>query len=495
MKRAIGFALIKIGFSASVVLAQLMILIVVVPTSASAQVKEEWVAIYDAGNNESSLAMATDSTGNVFMVGRSGYDYVAVKYNAEGTALWATKYEFEYPGAAETVSIAVDEFDHVYVAGRGGTDYVLIKYDSSGNLLWVEKYAGSGDGLSTATGLVIDGAGNVYITGVSSETGGFYYTTIKYDPDGQQQWIRQLYSGTEYIFSTSAHIAVDHSGNAYVTGSSTLPSGTYEYITAKYNATGNEVWIAHYPGPGDRPSAPGAIGIDAAGDIYVTGIINYFYVRDIYGDAPGNFTYDSYATVKYDPNGNQRWTNIYAGVNYYGGSLRFPFLAVDDLGNAHTAMTICISGGSNCGNLLVKYDTDGNELWSARYNSFLPTGLATDTAGNSYVTGLTGDYPYGNVTTAYDINGNELWSYSYNGPGNGATNVFYYPSSIITDSSDNVFVTGTISGYRGNDSVFFSDYATVKLMSNSNANNADDGNSNGGGSSGVCFIRTMSPWP
>lgn len=397
----------------------------------------------------------------------------------------------EYPGVSETASIAVDTADNVYVAGGDGTDYVILKYDSNGNWLWLEQYNGTGNGYDRGTGLATDVSGNVYITGVSTETDGFCYTTIKYDPNGQQQWIRQLYSGTEYRFSTSAHIAVDHSGNAYVTGSSTSPGGTYEYITAKYDANGNEAWVARYRGRGDRPSAPGAIGIDAPGNIYVNGIIDYFYVRDIYGDAPGNFTYDSYGTVKYDPSGNQIWAKVYDGVNYYGGSLRFPFLAVDAMGNVHAAMTTCISAGSNCGNAMVKYDTDGNELWSTRYDSFLPTGLAADAAGNSFVTGTTGNYPFGNATIAYHSNGNELWSYSYNGPGNGATNVSYYPSSITTDASGNVFVTGSISGYNGDGSGYFSDYATVKLVSIGDADNGEGGNSKQGDNAGVCFISAI----
>lgn len=63
--------------------------------SASTEVKEEWVAIYDGGNYEASLALAlaTDSVGNVCMVGKSGYGYVTVKHNAGGSRLWVAKFD------------------------------------------------------------------------------------------------------------------------------------------------------------------------------------------------------------------------------------------------------------------------------------------------------------------------------------------------------------------------------------------------------------------
>src|SRR5437899_1530233 len=92
----------------------------------------------------------------------------------------------------EPTGITVDGSGNVYVtgssAGEGtGTDYATIKYDESGQQQWVARYNGPGNGVDAASGMAVDGSGNVYVTGESSRSDGFSdYATIKYDSSGQQ---------------------------------------------------------------------------------------------------------------------------------------------------------------------------------------------------------------------------------------------------------------------------------------------------------------------
>src|SRR4029453_18664104 len=86
---------------------------------------------------------------------------------------------------------------------------------------WVQTYNGPGNGLDIAFSVVVDDLGNVYVAGNSpGATSANDITTIKYNSSGQQQWA-QRYNGPgnsdDGTNGTNA-IAVDSSGNVYVTG-------------------------------------------------------------------------------------------------------------------------------------------------------------------------------------------------------------------------------------------------------------------------------------
>jgi hypothetical protein len=137
---------------------------------------------------------------------------------------------------------------------------------------WVSHYA---SGLATAydraTAVTVDGAGNVYVTGYSSNSSfGVDYITVKYDGSGVQVWIA-MYNGPGNGDDIATALAVDASGNVYVTGRS-YGSGTgYDYATVKYNSAGVQQWVARYNGPGNSWDRASALAVDGSGNVYVTG--------------------------------------------------------------------------------------------------------------------------------------------------------------------------------------------------------------------------------
>jgi uncharacterized delta-60 repeat protein len=343
------------------------------------------------------------------------------------------------PSQDYACAIVVDNSGNIYVTGQSDStskcyDYLTIKYSSSGDIQWCARYNGPGNYNDYATALAVDASGNVYVTGYSYGSGTFGdYATIKYNASGVAQWVAR-YNGPANSRDEAIALAVDLSGNVYVTGYSW---GTYDdYATIKYNASGVEQWVARYNGPGNSDDRATALAVDASGNVYVT------------GDSRGSGTSVDYATIKYNASGVEQWAVRYNGPGNSGDGATA--LAVDELGNVYvTGWSFNSSTPSDYAT--IKYNISGVEQWVARYNgpgneSDGANALAIDASGNVYVTGdspgsgTSNDY----ATIKYNTSGIEQWVARYNGLGNsddGAT-------ALAIDASGNVYVTGDSRGLR-----------------------------------------------
>ena len=244
-------------------------------------------------------------------------------------------------------AIALDSDNNIYITGAStgigtGQDFATVKYDDSGNVLWVNRYDGFAES-DVAYDIAVDASGNAYVTGVANEPGvGRRYATIKYDVSGDQVWADTSQRGD------SRAIVVDFSGSAYVTGG----DSDGDYATVKYDTEGNKIWTRTYHNASD---SAWAIAIDASGDVYVTGRSS--------SDGTPNNTNTDYATIKYDSAGSVLWVSRFNGPQNTVDQADQAFdIAVDSLGNAYvTGMSLGI--GSLGDYATVKYDSSGNEVW------------------------------------------------------------------------------------------------------------------------------------
>ena len=120
----------------------------------------------------------------------------------------------------------------------GNVDYATIQYNADGTLNWAQRYNGPGNGDDIANALALDAAGNAYITGGSADIGtADDYTTIKYEKNGKLAWL-QRYNGTASGIDQAYAIAVDSTGNIYVTGTSVGGATSFDMVTVKYGQIG-----------------------------------------------------------------------------------------------------------------------------------------------------------------------------------------------------------------------------------------------------------------
>ena len=231
---------------------------------------------------DGALSIAVDGDGNVYAAGRSeesgnDFDYTTIKYNSAGVEQWVARYNGPANTSDGANSIAVDAGGNVYVTGYNygiGThyDYATIKYDSAGVEQWVARYNGPVNSNDYANRIAVDGDGNVFVTGYSDGSGSYIYdyATIKYDSAGAEQWVAR-YDGPGNYQDYAYGIAIDGGGNVFVTGYSYGSHTGYDYATIKYNSAGIQQWVARYNGQTSSADYAYSLALDGTGNVYVTG--------------------------------------------------------------------------------------------------------------------------------------------------------------------------------------------------------------------------------
>jgi len=367
------------------------------------------------------------------------------------TEQWVMRYDGPVSREDRAKSITVDNPGDVYVTGYSASsssspynfDYLTIKYNSSGVEQWTARYNGTGDGEDKAEAIAVDSSGNSYITGASEGLGSAAdYVTIKYNSSGVQQWA-SVYNGPGNTGDWAQALVIDNSGNVYVTGysaSSNIFPYNFDYATLKYNSLGEEQWVARYNGPANAEDLAYAIAVDDSGNVYVT------------GESSDSLTYTDYATVKYNSSGVQDWVERYDGAVYYDIGID---IGLDNAGNVYVTGE-SYSLNTDYDYVTLKYDNGGVQKWIAKYNGTgnsydYPNDMVVDGFGNVYVTGKSG-YDYG--TIKYNNSGIQQWVSFYNGTGDG----YDEAHAIALDNTGNVYVTGESWGAGAN----AKDYATVK---------------------------------
>jgi hypothetical protein len=452
-------------------------------------------------NGEMANAIVIDSGGNAYVAGSTySTDFpitsgafqrvlhaqnattpnaFVTKLNPSGTALLYSTYlggSGSIGGGDAVKSIAVDSNGNAYVTGDAhspdfpttpgafqrvnnptqlNANAFVAKLNSTGTALLYSTYLG-GSG-TYATGIAIDSGGNAYVTGGTSSPdfpttpGAFQRVNrcLLYDPSNA--FVTKLNStGTALVYSTylggtfrdsASGIAVDSSGNAYITGRATsvdfpttlgafqpMTHGHYNFgygtfssnaFVTKLNSTGTALLYSTYlggSGNGGGDSASG-IAIDSSGNAYITGgatsvdfpttpgafqPVTHGHYESGYGGVSSN----AFVT-KLNSTGTAPLYSTYLGGS--GGTDSASGIAIDSSGNAYVTggtnnidfpTTLGafqrVNNGQSSNAFVVRLNSTGTALL---YSTYLggkggdygdgASGIAIDSNGNAYVTGGT----------------------------------------------------------------------------------------------------------
>ncbi len=327
-----------------------------------------WVTEYNGTGNSDDIAsdFVVDPQGNSYITGKSKgkgnhFDYATLKIDTNGEILWIDRYDGSSGGTDEATSIALDDYGNLYVTGSVGIrvgrssdfDYHTIKYDRLGELVWNVKYSHQKYYGDRSTDITVDKFGNSFVTGFSSDRNTKEdYATIKYNPNGTEEWNNRYNSEGKNI-DWAQYIEVDNKGNIFVSGWSGLyPS--YDYLTIKINARGKLLWNAIYNGTGNSLDWVADMKLDNKGNVYVTG-----------KSKNENNDYD-YATVKYTSKGKMEWVARFAGNTNSDDRARS--MDIDQHDNIYVTGSRKKPGGDH-DYLTIKYNSTGIQQWIAVYES------------------------------------------------------------------------------------------------------------------------------
>lgn len=342
-----------------------------------------WLKQLGLPGEDEGLKIVADKNGNLFVAGdvytgtSDTRDVLLIKLTAAtGEVLWVkqlgTVSADDWPAG-----VALDGTGNVLITGTttgsletgkpnaGSYDFFLARFSAAtGDLLWTRQYGGPS--LDVASGIAIDGSGGVFITGETqgalqpgvANAGSLDAFLVKVKATtGDQLWVRQFGSAGQ---DRPASVAVDNTGNAFVTG--------YTDGNLAGAIGGNDGFLAAYSPGGDKISlvqfgtsafdTPTGVAVDGSGSVFVAGYTT--------GSFPGqeNAGSSDIFLAKFNRNGDNQW------VEQLGTSQldQARDVTVDASGNVYEA------GGTRGNFEAGDINSGGVDIFVVRFNA-VPTPL------------------------------------------------------------------------------------------------------------------------
>ena len=309
----------------------------------------------------------------------------------------------------------------------------------------------------TIYGMAVDSSGNCYVTGTQFDSGGHHVAFVaKTDMNGVIQWQRRLTDATSTPNDRGYGIAIDGSGNIYVTGQEFTGTNTNPAFVAKYSSAGVIQWQRTLLDSGSNPGEGAySVAVDTSANVYVTGM-----------QATSSATPVAFV-AKYDTTGALQWqrslTDAYANHRDY-----MQGIAVDGSGNVYLTGSQRNSAGNGVVSV-VKYSTTAVLQWQRTLTDAYTTPqdvgvtVAVDGSGNIYVGGYTLNAA-GNriaILAQYNNSGVIQWQRTladaYSSPADQI-------NALVLDTSANIYVSGQQLNSAGDTIAFVAKYSSAGVI-------------------------------
>ncbi len=189
-----------------------------------------WVKYYDGDSTDIGIELKIGPDGHMVCIGRSfkinqGFDYITLKFGRDdGSLLWEKRYNNPQASMSDLpYTFAIDDNGNIIVTGFSmstgdDNDILTLKYSASGSLVWEKRYNGAGSGNDQGRGVVTDNAGNVYVSGLYYKNGsaGTDFITLKYTSAGALSWASEY--ALTWVADQPVSMGMDNAGNLYITG-------------------------------------------------------------------------------------------------------------------------------------------------------------------------------------------------------------------------------------------------------------------------------------
>jgi hypothetical protein len=304
----------------------------------------EWNRTFGGTGDDFAFAVQQTSDGGYVIAGETesygagDADFWLLKTDSNGCEQWNKTFGGINSDSAKSVHQTSDGCYIIagttYSYGAGAGDFWLIKTGSNGNKQWDKIFGGTSWEVAHSVQQTSDGG---YI--LAGETAGDGWL-VKTDPNGNMQW-EKTFGGADWDI---AHSVQQTSDGGYILAGSTRSyddDGAWDGWLVKTDPNGNQQWEKTFGG------------------------IDYGTVKSVRQTSDGGYilageTVSDFWLVKTDSNGNKQWERTFGGA-YLDGAKALQ--QTRDGGYILAGSRLTYGAGSWNG-LLVKTDTNGNELWN-----------------------------------------------------------------------------------------------------------------------------------